>query len=128
MTPTISVNTSGVYYVTITNTLTGCSVTDSIHVNILTGLSENFASSYPLNVYPNPSNDKSFNLNFDVPESGDVEVKIMNQLGMVIYREKLANFKGIYNKKIALQNLAAGIYFADVIRDSNRSTVKISLD
>lgn len=126
-TQTITVTTTGKYYVTVTDQY-GCTASDTIIVDIIIGIQENTAATLVVNVYPNPSNDKTFTMSFEAPEKGNVEIQIINVLGRVVYSEKLENFKGSYNKMITLQQLSRGIYFADVVRNNSRSVVKIIID
>jgi len=126
-TQTTTQNISGTYYVTVTNQYS-CTATDTIVLNVINGINENIFSIFPVSIYPNPGNDKNFTLNFEMPEKGTVEIRIMNQLGGLVYADKLENFKGTYNKKLQLKNSVAGIYFIEVTREENRSTTKLMLD
>jgi hypothetical protein len=98
-----------------------------INVNAATGISEK-GTNDNLNVYPNPSSTKTFTLNFSVSNGSDVQIRILNVLGSVVYSENLQNFKGNYNKKISLEKLSPGIYFTDVIKGNERETVKVTLE
>jgi hypothetical protein len=127
-TQTITAIASGTYYVTVTEGL-GCVATDTIVVNLIIGITENaIPSDLNVQIYPNPTTDKSFTLNFNNYDNSDVEINIMNILGKVIYSEKLINFSGPYNKKIILKDLAGGIYFTNVISGQRRSTTKVIIE
>ncbi|MBC7862926.1 MAG: T9SS type A sorting domain-containing protein, partial [Bacteroidia bacterium] len=123
---TIAVNASGQYYVTVSD-LSGCTSSDTVNVTVIIGVAETAKANLQASVYPNPSNSSSFTLTFDTAEKGNVEIRIMNTLGLVVYSEKLEDFSGVYNKKINLENFAAGIYFADILRGDVRNAIKISL-
>ncbi|MGQ0829976.1 MAG: T9SS type A sorting domain-containing protein [Bacteroidota bacterium] len=123
----ITVTATGTYSVVVTD-IYGCTATDKILVDVMIGIKENITANFTVNVYPNPSNDKTFTLSFEAAEKGNVEIQIINVLGRIVYSEQLENFKGTYNKVISLQNLSKGIYFADVVRENKRSVVKIILD
>lgn len=123
----ITVNSSGQYIVVVTD-MNGCTATDTINVNVLNGIAENTKEDFHLNVYPNPGNGSDLTLSFEIAERGDVEVRIMNMIGLVIYSEKLDNFQGLYKKKLGLENPAAGIYVADILKGSQRSAVKLVVE
>jgi hypothetical protein len=120
------VTASGDYYVTVTDSI-GCSSTDTINVNFSNGVKESVGAGFDVNVYPNPTNDKTFNINFEVAEKANIEVRIMNGLGMVVFQDKSKEFTGTYNNRISLTNLAAGMYFAEIRKGNSRSIVKVSL-
>jgi hypothetical protein len=125
-TQTIIANAPGIYYVTVTNQY-GCSGSDTTMVGVL-GTTEKNWLTIPLNIYPNPTYDKSFILNFDIVETSNVEIRIANTIGSLMYHEKLENFSGSYDKKMDFQNLAQGIYFVEVINGTRRRTIKIALN
>ncbi len=123
----LTVTSSGQYIVGVMNA-DNCLDSDTINVNVISGIAENNAA-ININIYPNPSKTSgSFTLKFDVVESGNVDVKIMNTLGVAVYSEKLENFTGEYNKKIALENLAPGMYIADISKGNTRNAIKITLE
>jgi hypothetical protein len=124
-TQTINAVADGTYYVAVTNQY-GCIGYDT--TMIATRIVENISAAIPLKIYPNPSYDKDFTLTFETAEKGTVEIKIMNQFGLLVYAEKIENFRGSYNKKLFLQNLAEGIYFVEVASKKNKSVLKIVLD
>lgn len=126
-TQTIVTNVTGDYFVIVTEGL-GCTATDTIHVNLPIGINEIAASEMNISIYPNPTNDKSFTLSFDLKESSDVEINVMNILGKVIYTEKLNNFSGQYKKKIVLENVSEGIYFTNIITDHYKKTNKVIIE
>lgn len=125
-TQTIMVTISGTYYVTITDSF-GCTASDTINVTILNGINEN-DSNLSMNIYPNPSTDNTFTLSFNIAQQKDVEIKIVNVLGKVIYSERLDNFSGLYKKVITLSDMASGIYFIDILNGAQRSTAKVILE
>jgi hypothetical protein len=122
----ITVTMDGQYYVTVTNP-GGCVETDTINVGVV-GVAESIPVNYNLNVYPNPSTDKSFTLNFSVFESSDIEIRIMNVLGAVIYSENLKNFSGTYNEKITLDKVSKGLYFINVSSGTRKNTGKLIVE
>ncbi|MES2590753.1 MAG: T9SS type A sorting domain-containing protein [Bacteroidota bacterium] len=124
---TLIVTESGQYYVTITDVF-GCTASDTINVNVTIGINENASNNLSMSVYPNPSSDKSFTLSFNVLQKTNVEIRILNVLGKVVYSEKLSNFSGHYQKLIDLKDIAGGIYFTELLNGTTRSTAKIILE
>jgi hypothetical protein len=122
----ITVGATGQYIVVVT-AANGCTASDTIHVNVINGITENTNADFPVSVYPNPSNNRNITLSFNIAEAGDLNIRIVNTLGLVVYSEKLENFKGDYNKKINLENAASGIYVADILTNNLRSTKNIVL-
>ncbi|MBW8049229.1 MAG: T9SS type A sorting domain-containing protein [Cytophagales bacterium] len=104
---------SGFYMVSITDA-NGCSAaSDSLSVTI-SSIKE-YKSIYGLKIYPNP-NTGEFNIVMLVPnEVRELQLKIVNNLGQVLFREKLKQFKGIYEKQLDLNKYPAGIYKLQLI-------------
>ena len=59
-----------------------------------------------LDVYPNPSRD-IFNVSFTSEESQDLEVRVINVVGEVVYTEGLENFTGEYTNCLLYTSDAA---------------------
>ena len=66
-----------------------------------------------LTIYPNPSRD-IFNVTFTSEDAQDLEVRIINIVGEVVYTENLEQFTGEYTKQINLSDNAKGIYFLEI--------------
>ncbi|MBT3571697.1 MAG: T9SS type A sorting domain-containing protein, partial [Flavobacteriales bacterium] len=64
-------------------------------------------------VYPNPSRDL-FNVTFTSEDVQDLEVRVINVVGEVVYTENLQQFVGEYTKQITLNENAKGIYFLEI--------------
>ena len=65
-----------------------------------------------LDVYPNPSRDV-FNVAFTFEDVQDLEVRVINVVGEVVYTEDLQQFVGEYTKSIDLATYTKGVYFRD---------------
>ena len=79
-----------------------------------------------LDVYPNPSRD-IFNVTFTSEDAQDLEVRIINVVGEVVYTEDLQQFVGEYTKKIDLATYAKGIYFLEINKGSGIISKKLIL-
>ena len=66
-----------------------------------------------LDVYPNPSRD-IFNVTFTSEEAQDLEVRVINVVGEVVYTENLEKFVGEYSKKVDLATYTKGVYFLEI--------------
>jgi hypothetical protein len=77
-------------------------------------------------VYPNPSKD-IFNISFVSEKVQNLEVKVLNMLGEVIYTEGLEQFVGEYTKQINLSSYTKGVYFLEIMTNNGVVNKKIVL-
>lgn len=80
-----------------------------------------------MNFYPNPNNGK-FNLKFTMAEKGHTEITIMNLDGKIIYKERLENFTGAYDKEMDISKESKGIYLVKVAQGNHTEVKKIVLE
>jgi len=76
--------------------------------------------------YPNPSNGK-FNIEFLSEKEENIDLKVMDSNGKVVYKKKLKNFKGQFSEEIDLKEHADGIYIIDVEKGKEKIRKKILL-
>ncbi|MCD6595674.1 T9SS type A sorting domain-containing protein [bacterium] len=101
---TVLADSTRTYYVMITDSL-GCSIIDSITVEVINSVSEvKLPIKIGFSAFPNPFNSS---VCFDIPENG--EIKISDISGKTIFTKKVCSGKYIWKPK----NLAGGIYFAE---------------
>ena len=79
-----------------------------------------------LDVYPNPSRD-IFNVTFTSEDVQDLEVRVINIVGEVIYTENLQQYVGEYTKQIDLTTYTKGIYFLEIITNNGVTNKKLIL-
>ena len=79
-----------------------------------------------LDVYPNPSRDV-FNVTFTSEDVQNLEVRVVNIVGEVIYTEDLQQFVGEYTKQIDLTTSAKGVYFLEITTNNGVVTKKLIL-
>ena len=79
-----------------------------------------------LDVYPNPSRD-IFNVSFTSEDAQDLEVRVINVVGEVVYTENLEQFTGEYNKEIDLVTYTKGVYFLEITTNNGVINKKIIL-
>ena len=77
-------------------------------------------------VYPNPSKD-IFNISFVSEEVQNLEVKVLNMIGEVVYTEGLESFVGEYTKQINLSSYTKGVYFLEITTNTGVVNKKIVL-
>ena len=79
-----------------------------------------------LDVYPNPSRDV-FNVSFTSEDVQNLEVRIINVIGEVVYTENLIEFVGKYTKQVDLAAYAKGVYFLEITTDNGVINKKLIL-
>jgi len=68
-------------------------------------------------VFPNPSQGR-FTVRFVMAEEEDTDVRIFTTSGQEIYRERLRNFTGDYERRIDLREaMTEGVYFLQITRN-----------
>jgi hypothetical protein len=79
-----------------------------------------------LDVYPNPSRDV-FNVTFTSEDVQDLEVRVINVVGEVIYTEDLQQFVGEYTKLLDLESYTKGVYFLEITTNNGVVNKKLIL-
>ena len=79
-----------------------------------------------LDVYPNPSRDV-FNVTFTSEDVQDLEVRVVNIVGEIVYTENLQQFVGEYTKSIDLATYTKGVYFLEITTDNGVVNKKLIL-
>ena len=79
-----------------------------------------------LDVYPNPSRD-IFNVSFTSEDVQNLEVRIINVIGEVVYTEDLNKFIGQYTKQVNLDTYTKGVYFLEITTDNGVINKKLIL-
>jgi hypothetical protein len=79
-----------------------------------------------LDVYPNPSRDL-FNVTFTSEDVQDLEVRVINVVGEVVYTENLQQFVGEYTKSIDLETYTKGVYFLEITTNTGVVNKKLML-
>ncbi|OFX42888.1 MAG: hypothetical protein A2046_08455 [Bacteroidetes bacterium GWA2_30_7] len=101
----------------------GCSNAYCETDDITTSKSEILTKESGINVYPNP-NAGTFNVSLSLNKSEKVNIRVLNNLGDVIYTESNRRSKGNYNNPINLSSQPNGIYYIDVeIGEKNYSEI-----
>jgi hypothetical protein len=79
-----------------------------------------------LDVYPNPSRDV-FNVTFTSDDVQDLEVRVINIVGEVLYTDNLEQFVGEYTKSVDLATYTKGVYFLEISTNNGVVNKKLIL-
>ena len=66
-----------------------------------------------LDVYPNPSRD-IFNVTFESEVKQNIELRVVNLLGEILFKENLEEFEGKYSTSFSLIEYSKGIYMLEL--------------
>jgi hypothetical protein len=83
------------------------------------------ALSNGVNVFPNPATDQLF-VQFDLEETIDVEVRLINTLGQIVSNRILNGVQG-ETIDFNVSNLAIGTYFIQFVTDEASVSQKVIL-
>jgi hypothetical protein len=124
---TNSLGGNGTYTISVTviDLITGCTYQDNITVTFSPCAGINSAlNNVNMNVYPNPNNGE-FTLNINTTDINELDVKVLNTQGQVVYaKNNYSNVTNI-NDKIDLSNNANGIYFIVITTNKGIVTHKL---
>ncbi len=116
---TILVDSTGWHTVTVTDSQ-GCKSFDSVYVAILTSIIS-LSESMQVKIYPNPNNG-SFTISGELPNSQELQIKVIDPVGHTIYSSDSETVSGRFNMTIDLVNPAAGMYYLNLsVGDSSYS-------
>ena len=68
-----------------------------------------------------------FNINFVSDEIQDLQIRILNVLGNIIYKENKQQFIGEFVKQVDLNKFGKGIYFLEIETDRGIINKKLIL-
>jgi hypothetical protein len=109
--PIFTVTSDGVFYLTVING-NGCSVLDSIALNIITGIKDippDKENRQSIHVYPNP-NAGTFDITISNGQPGS-SVEIINSLGVRLLNKALDCNNNEYSGKIIMPDRKSGTYY-----------------
>jgi len=126
----ITYNTAGSFDVTLTvsNANGSDNITKTGYINVIggTGVDDPETDKY-IKVIPNP-NTGEFVIEMEITKTQDMEIKLLNVIGQVIYEEKLSKYSGAYQKTIDVGKQAAGIYTLQLITEKGTMNKKIIVE
>ncbi len=77
--------------------------------------------------YPNPTEGK-FTLAFYAPETGNLNVRIADTMGKLVFNETLDNFSGQYQKELDLSANTKGTYFVQITQNGKSLSKKVIVE
>ncbi len=98
---------------------------DNINFTATAGLIQ-LASEEKFTIYPNPTS-KQATIQFNSNGQDNVNIRIVNAIGQVVYSEELKNSKGLITHAVNTENFANGIYQVTVITGNSFSTQKLNI-
>ena len=114
---------NGTYYVVVTDSVGCISDTMFIEVNFVPN-STSLIDIDDLVVYPNPSKGL-VNIQFTSTAIKDINIRVTNLLGEVMFEDELIHFKGSYKTNIDLANQPKGIYLLEIETNTGRVNNKL---
>ncbi|MBX7240604.1 MAG: T9SS type A sorting domain-containing protein [Bacteroidia bacterium] len=88
------------------------------------GTSVTFISD--LKVYPNPTSNGIFTLEFNFNNEEEITVRIYNLIGKEVLSEKTTSSSGVYDKTVNLSDYPKGIYIVEISNGSQKQTKRVS--
>ena len=77
-------------------------------------------------IYPNPFKDL-FNIEFTSKIKQNIEIKVVNLVGEIVFKENLENFDGEYTHSFNLSEYSKGIYLLELDTDNGMVNKKLIL-
>lgn len=89
---------------------------------IITAVEENFQILVHVTIYPNPASD-IINIQFEIPAEGDILLFLLDSQGKLVKTDRIG--AGTTNKKIDMQDFAAGIYYLRMTKGKLANVYKV---
>lgn len=105
------------------NALGFSDVSNEIVVPFFVGI-ENELNLNVLNIYPNPVNDQ-LNIFIEDEYTGNTELTLMNEIGMVVYKKSFDKTDLTYQTEINMNELSNGVYFLRINSEQKSITKKV---
>lgn len=103
--------TPGIYGIDIHSTTNSdiSDFTEGFSITIDPSIIETISSIAAANIYPNPASEE-FTIQIETSKAIDLQLKLYNVFGQLLYEDKLGIVSGSYEKSVAVNNLPAGVY------------------
>lgn len=93
---------------------------------LVTGVEESEAITFA-NVYPNPATE-SANVQFNVAESANTSIELLNALGQVVVAENLGQVSGVQNVSLNTASIENGMYIVRITAGENIVTKSLAIN
>ncbi len=87
---------------------------------------DEYDNGVSVEIFPNP-NSGEFMVKLNVLQSSEVNLKVLNNLGVEVYNEKNVSVKNTWEKNINLSDLSEGLYFINIYNDETSILKKMIL-
>lgn len=87
----------------------------------------NVLSVNALSFFPNPNQGK-FTLEFDAPETGELNIRMVDVSGKIVYSEIITKFSGKYSQEIDIADVGKGLYFLQISQSGKSLTKKVVVE
>lgn len=81
-----------------------------------------------LTFFPNPAPNGQFKVRFNLPEEGELRIKVSNLEGKEVFSRYFERFGGTYSEQIDLSDQKDGIYLLEIAQGKKRITRKIVIN
>lgn len=81
----------------------------------------------PISVYPNPNNG-TFTIAFNQKNEQKTSIRVVDAQGKVVFKEKLGDFAGSYQKELNLKKHGAGVFIVTVQQGDETSSRKVIVE
>ncbi|MEO5570698.1 MAG: T9SS type A sorting domain-containing protein [Bacteroidia bacterium] len=119
--------TGGTYQVLAVHNVTGDGNYSEGYTYSTVGIENINSSVADFTVYPNPSHNGIFQINFSSFEEENVTISIKDALGKSSIEKPLSNFKGKYSEEINLSSFSKGIYTIELKTENGKVNKKMIL-
>jgi hypothetical protein len=77
-------------------------------------------------VYPNPSSNGNFTVEFSLETSANLNIKVYNLIGKEVFADRIDGDNRAYSNTIRLGNLPKGVYILEVSNGGQKQTKRLS--
>lgn len=116
---TLTVTAPDTYWVTVSGA-NGCSYTDSVVIDIFTGI-KLISASDKIQAYPNPAN-QNLTVNYT---GSDAIARIIDMKGMIVSVQTMDSASGLSSANFDLSRVESGLYFIQVLNKEEVLTMKL---
>jgi hypothetical protein len=82
------------------------------------GINKYLANNYFLNLYPNPTNGSSVNIDFQAPTNTEAQIVVYDMMGRAVYSNNLGKRNDINSTySLDVSNLSSGMYMVNLVID-----------
>jgi hypothetical protein len=104
----------------------GCTICDTVVIDNSVGIQVYAGYSSRMTLYPNPTSGL-LNMQIQSAETQDMQIRVMNMLGEVLYTEKLNVISGTQQKALDFTGYPKGIYILQVLTKTESAAQRFIL-